>query len=58
MSMTMLVLIAREPQPTTAENIAAAKEVILNNRRITIRELMLMMFTYRSSHSKKFLRMF
>ena len=55
MSMTMLVLIARAPsQPTKT---LKSKEMILDNRRITIREVV-MMLAYRSAQDKQFLRMF
>ena len=44
---------------TTDENIKAVKKMILNNRRITVREArLLMMLAYHSAHVKQFLRMF
>ena len=42
----------------TDENIEAMKKMNLDNRRITIRERLLMMLAYRSAHARQFLLMF
>ena len=39
-------------------DIEAVKKMISNNRRITIRERLLMMLEYRSAHTKQFYRCF
>ena len=43
---------------TTDGNIEAVMKMILDNRRITIRDRLLIMLVYRSASDKQFLRMF
>ena len=50
--------LGRMSQSTTDENIESVKKMILENRRNTIREMLLMILAYRSAHAKQFLRMF